>query len=76
MMISSNIPKSFWGEVVMTAYYLVNLTPSATLKGNTPYEKWHGKCADYSILRTFSCAAYSHQNEGKLESRAKKCVFL
>ncbi|KAL2460938.1 cysteine-rich RLK (RECEPTOR-like protein kinase) 8 [Abeliophyllum distichum] len=32
--------------------------------------------ADYSSLRTFGCSAYSHQNEGKLEPRAQKCVFL
>lgn len=76
MMISSNIPKSFWGEAVMIVCYLINLTPSTTLNGDTPYEKWYGKCADYSTLRTFGCAAYSHQNEGKLEPRSRKCVFL
>ena len=75
-MISSNIPKSLWGEAVMTACYLVNLTPSAALNGDTPHEKWNEKCANYSILRTFGCVAFTHQNEGKLEPRARKCVFL
>jgi len=28
------------------------------------------------VLRTFGCAAFSHQSEGKLEPRARKCVFL
>ena len=76
MMISSNIPKSLWGETVMIACYLVNLTSLAALNGDIPYEKWNGKCANYSILRTFGCAAFTHQNEGKLEPRARKCVFL
>ena len=28
------------------------------------------------ILELFSCPAYSHVNEGKLEPRAKKCIFI
>ncbi|KAL2525883.1 Uncharacterized protein Adt_10937 [Abeliophyllum distichum] len=76
MMLSSSVPKSFWGEAVMTVCYLTNLTLSAALNGDTPYEKWHGKCTDYTMLKTFGCTAFSHQSEGKLEPRARKCVFL
>ena len=39
MMLSSGVPKSFWGEAVVTACYLINLTPSAALNGDTPHEK-------------------------------------
>ena len=60
----------------MTTCYLVNITPFAALNSDTPYAKWHGRCANYSILKTFGCAAFSHQNEGKLKLRARKCVFL
>ncbi|KAL2540840.1 Uncharacterized protein Adt_01818 [Abeliophyllum distichum] len=28
------------------------------------------------MLKTFGCTAFSHQSEGKLELRARKCVFL
>lgn len=28
------------------------------------------------MLRTFDCAAFFHQNEGKFEPKDKKCVFL
>jgi len=34
------------------------------------------KNVDYSILRTFGCAALTHQSEGKLKPRTRKCVFL
>lgn len=37
MMLSSVVPKSFWGEVVMTACYLINLTSFAALNGDTPH---------------------------------------
>ncbi|KAL2465214.1 Retrovirus-related Pol polyprotein from transposon TNT 1-94 [Abeliophyllum distichum] len=76
MMLSSGVPKSFWSEAVMTACYLTNLTPSAALNGDTPYKKWHDKCADYTMLKTFGSTAFSHQSEEKLEPRARKCVFL
>lgn len=39
MMLSSGVPKSFWVETVMTACYLINLTPSAALNGDTPHKK-------------------------------------
>ena len=32
--------------------------------------------ADYSQLRVFGCIAYAHVDNGKLEPRAVKCVFL
>ncbi|KAK3034900.1 hypothetical protein RJ639_033263 [Escallonia herrerae] len=39
-------------------------------------EDWSGKHANYENLRIFDCPAYSHVNDGKLEPRAKKCIFL
>ncbi|KAJ4711012.1 Retrovirus-related Pol polyprotein from transposon TNT 1-94 [Melia azedarach] len=42
----------------------------------TPFEVWSGKSADYSNLRAFGCTVYYHVNEGKLEPRAKKGVFV
>ncbi|KAL2465218.1 Uncharacterized protein Adt_41069 [Abeliophyllum distichum] len=76
MMLSSGVPKSFWSEAVMTACYLTNLTPSTALNGDTPYKKWHDKCADYTMPKTFGSTTFSHQSEEKLEPRARKCVFL
>jgi hypothetical protein len=32
--------------------------------------------ADYSQLRVFGCTAYAHVDNGKLEPRAVKCIFL
>ncbi|KAL2471172.1 Integrase catalytic domain-containing protein [Abeliophyllum distichum] len=63
MMISSGLPRSFWGEAVMIACHIVNLTPSAALNDKTTFEMWNNMPADYSSLRTFGCSAYSHQSE-------------
>ncbi|CAI9772568.1 unnamed protein product [Fraxinus pennsylvanica] len=68
--------KFFGDEVVMTAMYIVNRTSTSFLDGKTPEEVWSGKLADYTVLKTFECAAYSHQSLGKLESRSQKCLFM
>jgi len=55
---------------------LVNRSPSTAIDCKTPYEVWFGTPADYSILKTFGCPAYCHVNDGKLEPRSKKYIFL
>ena len=35
-----------------------------------------GKPSNYDHLRIFSCTAYVHQRERKLEPRSIKCIFL
>ena len=35
-----------------------------------------GETADYSQLRVFGCTAYAHVDNGKLEPRDVKCLFL
>ena len=39
-------------------------------------EVWSGTPADYSHLKVFGCTAYAHVDNGKLEPRAIKCVFI
>lgn len=54
----------------------MNKSSSTTIKCKAPEEVWSNTLADYSRLRIFSCPAYVHVNEGKLERKAKKCIFL
>jgi hypothetical protein len=37
---------------------------------------WFGTPADYSQLKVFGCTAYAHVDNGKLEPKAVKCLFL
>ena len=76
MLVSSGLPKLFWGEAVMTAAHLVNMSPSTAINFKTPEELWTGKIPDYSTLRVFGYASYVHQSKGKLEPRVVKGVFL
>ncbi|KAH9770122.1 Integrase catalytic domain-containing protein [Citrus sinensis] len=43
MMIQSQLPKGLWTETLLTAYLLVNLSPSAGIDFKTPLEIWYGK---------------------------------
>ncbi|KAL2237106.1 UNVERIFIED_CONTAM: Retrovirus-related Pol polyprotein from transposon TNT 1-94 [Sesamum indicum] len=76
LLISSGLPKTFWGEAVLTAAHLINLSPSVPLSGKVPEFMWNGKMPDLSYLRVFGCSAFVHQNVDKLEPRSLKCVFI
>lgn len=76
MLFIAGLPKKFWAEAVNTTCYLVNRSPSTAIECKKPEEVWSGKSIDYSCLRIFCCPAYAHVNDGKLEPKAKKCIFL
>lgn len=60
MLSNANLPKTFWGETVNTAAYLINQCPSTTLNFKTPQEVWTGKPPSLNHLRVFGCAAFEH----------------
>ena len=76
MLSNTRLPKSFWSEAASTACYLINRSPSTAIEKKTPLEVWSGTPGNYSELRIFYCPAYSHVDNGKLEPRSLKCIFL
>ncbi|GJV02855.1 retrotransposon protein, putative, ty1-copia subclass [Tanacetum coccineum] len=76
LLIQYGLPKTFWAEATCTAAYLINRSPSTAIEKKTPMEMWSGHPSDYEMLRIFSCVAYPHDKQGKLEPRAIKCVLL
>ncbi|KAI5672321.1 hypothetical protein M9H77_12685 [Catharanthus roseus] len=69
LMVSSGVPKPFWGEVVSTAIYLINSSPSTTINFKTPLELWSGEPPNLSNLRVFGCDSCSHQKEETIYMR-------
>ncbi|KAG8486278.1 hypothetical protein CXB51_019698 [Gossypium anomalum] len=63
-------------EAASTAYFLINRSPFVAIEKKTPQEVWSGNPTNYSDLKIFGCPAYAHVDNGKLESRSIKCVFL
>ncbi|KAG8498267.1 hypothetical protein CXB51_007036 [Gossypium anomalum] len=76
MLSIADLPKSFWVEVASTTYFLINRSSSIAIEKKTPQEVLSGNPANYSHLKIFGCPAYAHVDNGKLELRSIKCVFL
>ena len=75
-MISSGVPKEFWGKAIETTIYFVNRSLNSAIGFKVPEKVWSGKPPSIDNLRIFVCVAYAQQREGKLDPRADKCVFL
>ena len=83
-MFQKNVPKSFWGEAVLTTAHLINRLPSRILGFKSPmdilstfYPNLH--TTNNLVPRIFGCVAFVHvhnQNRGKLDPWALKCVFV
>ncbi|KAL0454874.1 UNVERIFIED_CONTAM: Retrovirus-related Pol polyprotein from transposon TNT 1-94 [Sesamum latifolium] len=76
LLISSGLSKTFWGEALLTAAYLINRSPFVPLNGKLPECVWSGKNVDLSSIRIFGCSAFALHNGDKLDPRAQKCIFI
>ncbi|XP_075483651.1 putative mitochondrial protein AtMg00710 [Primulina tabacum] len=72
----SGVYKAFWAEAANTACHLINRSPSVSLGLKTPMERWTSTSPHLDELKVFGCAAYAHVKKGKLDDRARKCIFL
>jgi hypothetical protein len=78
-MAEKSMPHHYWAEVVATAVYIMNRTPTTAVHGMTPEEKYSGRKPDLSHLKVFGCIAYVHvldELRTKLDPKAEKCVFI
>jgi hypothetical protein len=74
-----NFPNYFCAQVVATAVYIMNRTPTTIIHGMAPEEKFTGKKPDVSHLKVFGCIAYVHvpdEKKSKLDPKADKCIFI
>ncbi|XP_068475998.1 myosin-15-like isoform X2 [Phaseolus vulgaris] len=84
LLFQTSVPRSYWGEAVLTATYLINRLPSRVLEGVTPIQVMTTFYPSIPMLnslqnRVFGCPAFVHVHSpyrGKLDPRAIKCVFI
>lgn len=57
-LVSTNVPKPFWGEAALIVVYTINQVPSSTIQNQSPYEHLYGKHPDYQFLKVFGCACF------------------
>lgn len=66
MISGAKLNKVFWGEAVLTATHLINLSPTKALKvDKTPYELWHGKKPHLKYLLIFGSTVHVHNKVRK-----------
>jgi len=83
-MFSINVPKYLWGNVLLTACYLINQLPSRVLQYETHVQVLQNHFPTSRIitnltLKVFGCLCYVYIPNiflSKLDPKAKKCVFL
>ena len=74
-----SVPKMFWPEAVKWASYVMNKSPTLSVKNITPEEAWSDIKPTVKHFRVFGCLAFVHVpdvNRKKLDSRSTKCVLL
>ncbi|RDX93352.1 hypothetical protein CR513_24403, partial [Mucuna pruriens] len=78
------VPNVYWGEVVLTAAYLINRLPTQVLNGISPIKHMLSLFPSSSLMlslpsRVFGCVAFVHSHNPhrvKLDPKVVKCVFI
>jgi len=80
LLIHGEVPEHFWGDAILTAYYLINRMPSSVLKNNIPHSILFPHEPLHPLpLRVFGFTCFVHKFShvlDKLSPRSHKCVFL
>ncbi|MCI50978.1 retrovirus-related pol polyprotein from transposon tnt 1-94, partial [Trifolium medium] len=79
MLAGKGVPKRFWPEAVLWATYVLNRSPTLSVKDVTPEEAWSKMKPSIHYFRVFGCLAYAHIEDvqrKKLVPKSVKCVHL
>eukprot|EP01018_Ginkgo_biloba_P029277 Gb_13701 [translate_table: standard] len=70
-----NLPNDYWAEAV----YILNHSPTKSVKNITPKEAWSGHKPFVTHFRVFGCMAYVHipdKKRKKLDAKPQLCIFV
>ena len=76
MLSNAKLSKSLWAEATAITYFLTIRSPSVSLDKKTSIEVWYSTLTIYSDLKIFGCLAYARVDNGNMEPRYVKRVFL
>ena len=76
MLSETGLDESYWAEAALTAVYIINRSPNASIKFEVLEARWMGSDLEYGHLRSFGCIAYVHQVKEKINPRATRGIFL
>ena len=58
LLLSSSVPKKFWGEAALTSVYVINRIPSSVIVGLSPFEHLYGSTPYSSKLLIFGSTCF------------------
>jgi transposase InsO family protein len=73
------LPNKFWAEVVNTAAYILNRSPTKAVINQSQFEAWHKRKLDVSHLKVFWSIAYDFipsQSRDKFDEKWEKLIFI
>jgi hypothetical protein len=79
MIYYQHVDKSWWGEAVHTAVYLINRIPNTARADKSPYEMMLLKKPSLDHLRVFGARGFVHVDKSKRtkwDKKAHRCIFL
>lgn len=80
MLGEAQLSAAFWGEALLQAVHLYNVSATRVLLGKTPHEVLLGRIPNNSKLRVFGCEAFVHfykeQGRSKIEDHAVRGIPL
>ncbi|CAH2090566.1 unnamed protein product [Euphydryas editha] len=79
MLNGAKLEKVFWGDAVLTAVYLINITPTKALKEfPTPFELWHNRKPTIKYLKVFGSTVYVHNktSTSKFDDKSWKGILV
>jgi hypothetical protein len=81
LMLDMHFPKSYWGDALLTATYLINRMPSRVLDFQTPLEVLSPPLSTEIGVspKNFGCVCFVYIHglaRSKLDPRSLKCVFV
>ena len=74
-----HLSNEYWGDAIICSIYIMNRSPTKSVKNQVPQEAWSCKNNNISHLRISGCVAYAHvpqQMRRNLDERSEKCVFV
>ncbi|CAJ2647282.1 unnamed protein product [Trifolium pratense] len=79
MLNDKKVPKKFWPESVKWAVYVLNRSPTLSVKDVTPEEAWSSMKPSVKHFKIFGCLAFVHVPDAqrkKLDNKSTKCIHL
>ncbi|KAF0768401.1 hypothetical protein AaE_002785, partial [Aphanomyces astaci] len=80
MLIEGALPKFLWALALDYASWLINISPSSSNKGVSPYHVVFKRHPSLGHIKTFGCTAFVHVQRAaqisKLDPRAVKTMFV